>query len=186
MFLETPRLYIRNLQDTDIQAFYEYRSNPAVCQFQGFSPYSEQDCRDFIQSQKEGVFGNAGEWAQMGIALKPDNQLIGDIGLKMEVYDTRVVEFGITLNPKAQQKGYALEALRAVLKELFFNKKIHRVVGITDTQNQACIRLFKQLGLRQEAHFKESFWNQNTWRDEYLFAILAKEFNFLRVLDNRK
>ena len=175
LLLETKHLIIRNLQEIDILDFYEYRSNPAIGKFQSYDPYTLEDCKKFIDEVKGLTFGERGSWVQYGIVLKEENKLIGDIGLKPEVYDGRIVEFGITLSPLYVGKGYAKEALKAVFSYLFLEKQVHRVIGIVDVENESCIHLLRSLGLRQEAHFKQSFWNKGFWRDEYLFAMLESE-----------
>ena len=37
----------------------------------------------------------------------------------------------------------------------------------------------KRLGMRQEAHFKESLWFKGEWADDVVFAILAREWGAL-------
>jgi RimJ/RimL family protein N-acetyltransferase len=174
--LETKNLIIRNLQEKDTTDFYEYRSNPVIGKFQSYDPYTLEQCKTFIDEVKDLIFGERGSWVQWGIVLKREDKLIGDIGLKPEVYDERIVEFGITLSPLYAGKGYAKEALKEIFYYLFLEKQIHRIIGIVDVENVSCIHLLQSLGLKQEAHFKQSFWNKGAWRDEYLFAILESEF----------
>ena len=36
----TPRLKIRNLRESDLEAFHQYRSNPDVTKYQGFDTFT--------------------------------------------------------------------------------------------------------------------------------------------------
>ncbi|MGI9056402.1 MAG: GNAT family N-acetyltransferase, partial [Pyrinomonadaceae bacterium] len=92
--------------------------------------------------------------------------------------DVRVVEFGISFSTKYQGKGFAKEALIKVFSHLFAEKNIHRIVGIMDVENANMIGLIEKLNFRREAEFKESFWDEikNSWRDEYLYAMLKEDW----------
>lgn len=68
-----------------------------------------------------------GTWLQLAIVA---GGVIGDCGLHF--LDDRRVELGITLDPANQRKGYAVEALRAVLEYLLGTLRKHRVVATTD------------------------------------------------------
>jgi len=174
--IETPRLIIRNFRKEDWYDLYEYRSNPEVCRFQGYEPYSPERCKAFADTQSQAVFGQAGKWGQLAVELKAEKKLIADIGLKPESFDTRLIEFGITLSHLYQGHGYATEALNAVLGFLFNQHNAHRITGITDQQNTGCIQLLEQLGFRKEGVTIQSFWNNNMWRDEFLYAMLKEDF----------
>lgn len=179
MNLETERLYIRPIKSEDLDDFLEYRSDPKVCEFQGFQPMTREKAAKFIENLKNAEFGIAGEWIQLGVELKNEKKLIGDIGLKPESYETRVVEFGVTFSNEYQRKGFAKEALTGVFDLLFKRVGTHRIIGITDVKNENCIKLLESLNFRREAEFKESFWDQgkNSWRDEFLYAMLENEWN---------
>ena len=178
MNLETERLIIRKLRESDLEDFFEYRSDPKVCEFQGYEPIKKENAGKWIEKLKDGEFGKAGEWIQLGVELKEEKKLIGDIGLKPESYDTRVVEFGISFSTKYQGKGFAKEALVKIFSHLFAEKAIHRIVGVMDVENQNMIGLIENLKFRREAEFKQSFRDKgkNAWRDEFLYAMLEKDW----------
>ncbi|CAN5732997.1 GNAT family protein [soil metagenome] len=178
MNLETERLIIRQIRESDLEDFFEYRSDPQVCEFQSYEPITRENAKGWIKVLKDGEFGKAGEWSQFGVELKEEKKLIGDIGLKPENQDVRVVEFGISFSTKYQGKGFAKEALIKVFSHLFAEKNIHRIVGIMDVENANMIGLMEKLNFRREAEFKESFWDEmkNSWRDEYLYAMLKEDW----------
>lgn len=178
--IPTQRLTIRNFRPGDWEDFYAYRSNPAVCRFQGYEPYSKERCIAFTEAQSRADFGEAGKWVQLAVERTDEKKLIGDIGLKPESYDTRLVEFGITFSHLYQGKGYAKEALTAVLNYLFANHNMHRIIGITDQENRNCIQLLEQVGFRKEGATKQSFWNNNMWQDEYIYAMLKEDFAIIK------
>lgn len=176
MVCSTPRLLIRPLTVADGEDFFAYRSDPLVTHFQSYHFNTLENATAHILTLQDQMFGQRGQWVQLGIQHLADNKVVGDIGLKPEGYDERVVEVGITLSREYQGKGIALEAMKSVLKALFHDYPVHRVICYVDTENQPSINLFEKLGFRKEGHTRQSFCNRGIWRDEYLYAILAKEY----------
>ena len=141
--LTTFRLKIRNLKSGDLNDFHVYRSNPEVTKYQGFDVMTLEQARAFIKEQTDKQFGKAGEWVQYAIENKETGKLIGDCAIKLDQYDTRIAEVGITISHLHQKKGFAKEVLRGILTFLFDTKQIHRVVEIVDAENAASIALLK-------------------------------------------
>jgi RimJ/RimL family protein N-acetyltransferase len=178
MKLETERLIIRRLRESDLDDFYEYRSDPRVSELQGYDPMTWEKAASYIAVLKDLEFGRPGQWAQVGVELKSERKIIGDVGLKPESHDARLVEFGISFSPVHQKKGLASEALAAILDHLFAERGVRRVTAVTDVENASCIRLLENLKFRREGAYRESFWDgsKNEWRDEFLYAVLAAEW----------
>jgi len=177
LFIETNRLIIRNMVSPDLDNFHQYRSNPEVTKYQGFDVMTKEACADFIRSQKDKLFGKPGEWVQYAIELKESKQLIGDCAIKLDAYDIRLAEIGITVSDLHQKKGYAKEVLTGILNWLFETQHIHRVTEIVDVENKASINLLKSLNFRQEGHFIENIFFKGKWGSEFQFALLKKEWD---------
>lgn len=52
----------------------------------------------------------------------------------------------------------------------------HRVFASVDPRNTRSLALLERVGMRQEAHFRESLWFKGEWVDDVVFAILAAEW----------
>lgn len=176
LLIETKRLRIRNLELGDLADFHAYRSNPEVTKYQGFDVFSMKQAEDFIREQTDKKFGKPGEWAQYGIENKESGRLIGDCAIKLNEQDTRLGEIGITISHNEQKKGYAKEALIAILTFLFNLEGFHRVTETVDAENIASIQLLKSVGFRQEGHFIENIFFKGKWGSEYQFAMLKTEW----------
>lgn len=161
----------------DLDNFHQYRSNPEVTKYQGFDVMTKEACANFISSQVEKEFGKAGEWIQYAIENKETNQLIGDCAIKLDPYDIRLAEVGITISDLHQKNGYAKEALAGILDWLFETQNIHRVTEIVDAENVASINLLKSLNFKQEGHFIENIFFKGKWGSEFQFAILKRDWN---------
>jgi len=137
---------------------------------------SEQEAATFIYEQTNKAFGKPGEWVQYGIVLKENGQLVGDCAVKLQEADDRIAEIGITISPLFQKKGYAKEVLTGLMKYLFEEKQLHRIVETVDAENMASIQLLKSAGIRQEGYFIENIFFKGKWGSEYQYAMLQSEW----------
>lgn len=179
--LFTPRLIIRRLQPGDAERLYACRVNPDVGRFQNWAPTSVPEVAAFIDRLQTMPGLTQGEWLQLGIAMSESGELVGDCGLHARADDPRQVEIGITVAPAFQQRGFALEALTAILDHLFTRTETHRVFCSVDPRNHPCLRLLQKLGMRKEAHMLESLWIKGAWMDDVVFALLKKEWHHGRA-----
>lgn len=175
--IQTTRLTIRHLGLPDLSDFHSYRSNPEITKYQGFDVMTIEQAEEFIKDNSPKHFGKAGEWVQYGIENRETGKLIGDCAIKLDLYDTRIAEIGITISHLEQQKGFAKEVLLGILSFLFDKKEIHRVVEIVDVENTASINLLKSTGFRQEGHFIENIFFKGKWGSEYQYAMLKREWD---------
>jgi [ribosomal protein S5]-alanine N-acetyltransferase len=175
--IQTTRLNIRHLKLSDLTDFHIYRSNPEVTKYQGFDVMTIEQAEQFINDNSTKHFGNAGEWIQYGIENLETRQLIGDCAIKLDQYDTRIAEIGITISHLEQKKGFAKEVLLGILTFLFDKKEIHRVVEIVDAENIASINLLISTGFKQEGHFIENVFFKGKWGSELQYAMLRREWN---------
>jgi RimJ/RimL family protein N-acetyltransferase len=174
--IATERLVLRPLRADDAEAMLVYRSDPEVARYQGWEPETLSDVSEFIAALVDVEPNTPGTWLQLAICLGSSGELIGDIGLHFPEGRDHEAEFGITLNPIHQGRGYAAEALRAALGYLFGSLGKHRVYGSADPHNEASLRLMERVGMRREAHFRESLWFKGGWADDVICAILEREW----------
>lgn len=172
----TQRLRLSPLTANDATAMYEYRSDPDVCRYQSFEPGSLGDVENFITGLQDNIFDTAGTWFQFAIRLQDSGQLVGDLGVHFCADDPRQVEIGITVSPAFQGQGFGTEAVTGILDHLFGSLQKHRVFASVDPRNLPCLALLKRVGLRQEAHFRQSLWFKGEWVDDLVFGILASEW----------
>ena len=106
------------------------------------------------------------------IILADENRLIGDMGISFTNHNNMQAELGCTLHKDYQKKGYATEALKAIVDYLFGTLDKHRIIASVDPRNTASIQLIERLGFRKEAHFKESYYLRGDWVDDIIYVQL--------------
>lgn len=170
--ITTPRLSLARLAPADAEALFAYRAEPSVCRYQTFEPRSLDDARAFITE----TLVDHPVWYQLGIRLRDGGRLVGDVGIRFTSDEPRQAEVGVTVAPSHQGQGIAAEALGGTLRHLFEREGVHRVFASIDPGNGASMRLFERLGMRKEAHFRQSLRFKGEWADDVVFAMLASEW----------
>jgi RimJ/RimL family protein N-acetyltransferase len=178
--LVTDRLTIRRFEATDVPAFAAYRSVPEVARYQGWdTPFGEKRARRFVAALATSHPDTPGEWFQFAVTETASGRLLGDVAAAPES-DHRLARVGFTLAPDAQGRGFATEAVTALLDYLFHRRGKHRVAADCDPRNLASVALLERVGMRREAHHLRSVWLKGEWTDEFLYAVLANEWSARR------
>jgi RimJ/RimL family protein N-acetyltransferase len=85
-------------------------------------------------------------------------------------------EVGWAIHPDEWGKGYATEAARQVMDWGFRELDIHRIVAFCHASNSASVRVMEKLGMHQDGMLRETRWLRGEWWDEYVYAILEKDW----------
>lgn len=174
--LKSARLVLRRFTDADLARFQAYRNDAEVSRYQSWETFSHAEALRFIGEQKSLEPLRPGRWFQIAVALKETRALVGDCAVKISEDDARLAEIGFTFAREHQGKGYGAEAVSRLLDFLFREACLHRVVAITDCENQPAVALLERTGFRREGHFLQNIWFKGKWGDEYLYAILRSEW----------
>ncbi|MBZ4419291.1 GNAT family N-acetyltransferase [Myxococcus sp. RHSTA-1-4] len=168
------RLVLRRLRAEDLEALVACRNDPEVSRYQSWSDYDAERGRQLIESMDGRQPGQPG-WFQFAIALKETDALVGDCALRTDE-DPRLGEIGFTLSRQHQGRGLGTEAVRTLLGYAFDTLHMHRVIAVTDVKNTASVRTLERVGMRREGHFIEDGWFKGAWCDDYLYAMLGREW----------
>lgn len=174
--LTTARLTLRPLTEADLPAMVAYRGDPAVCRFLPFEPQSADDIRARIGH----VFGSTtleGERGALALALvrREDGALLGDVALFHLDRDSGSAEIGWVIRPDVAGRGYATEAVTALLEAAFTIYGLRRVTATIVADNAPSVSLAERVGMRREARFVEVVWSEGRWADLLQYAVLARE-----------
>lgn len=174
MELRTTRLHLRHLSIADAKQVFVYRSLPEIYQHVSLEPNTIIDVENFIASSSE-VPDVKNTWYQLGLCKKDEPQIIGDIGLHFLEEDQ--VEIGYTLSPIYHKKGYATEALLAVIEYLFQTLNKTRITASVDPSNLPSIQLLEKLGFEKKAHNIKSLWFKGQWVDDVIYELTRSKIS---------
>lgn len=174
--ITTERLVIRRLEAADLPALLAYRSDVELARYQSWEALTPEQGRALIAEMAVEEPGAPGGGFQFAVALRAGGGLIGDVFFKLLDHDERQGEIGYTLARAYHGRGYATEAVRAVLGYAFEALGLHRVIAQVDCANTPSVALLERLGMRREGHFLQHYWQKGAWRDEYLYAMLQADW----------
>lgn len=146
--LLSDQLQLRRLNVADIIDFQAYRLDPEVGKYQGWQATSQEDALAFLAEMAQINLLIPGEWCQLGIVLRDEQRLIGDIGICVSP-DQDEAEVGFSLASAYQGLGLAQVALQLVIQWIFQQTRAQRIKAVTDARNLSCIKLLERLGMQK-------------------------------------
>jgi RimJ/RimL family protein N-acetyltransferase len=175
VLIATERLVLRRFRASDAETLAAYRSDPDVARYQSWTaPVPVEEARAIVESLKKADPAQPG-WFQYAIELTAKKAHIGDVGVSLND-NRRQAEIGFTLARAYQGRGFAAEAVRAVLDHLFRVQGLHRVSAECDARNTASARLLERVGFTREGMLRQHTWTKGEWTDDLLFGVLAGEW----------
>jgi len=179
--LSTDHLIIRPFLESDYKDLYEYLSLKETYRFEPGEPISLKEAKKLCLERAKGT----DFWA---VILKENKKLIGHVSfLQTEPKFFLTWEIGYIFNPAFQNKGYASEATRAIIKYAFTILGAHRVIGYCNPENIPSWKVLEKCGMKREALFrKRAFFRKNEsgeplWFDACEYAILAEDLTGFRL-----
>lgn len=175
MEIFSAHLLLREFRVTDLDAIMAYESHPDMLRFEKGIP-DRETARDLL----EKVISRASETPRtqyrLAITLPPEDQVIGRVSLISQNPAIREWEIGCTIGVPYWGKGYATEAGRKMLAFAFNTLKAHRVVAFCHAGNTGSVKVMERAGLRQEGRLRQTRWFNESWTDEFVYAILESDF----------
>ena len=164
--LETDRLILRDLQESDLSALIALNQDPEVMQYFP-KPYSQAESLRLYQSIQDEV--KAYGYSLWAVEEKTSQEFIGLVGLHHS--DLRIfagkeaVEIGWRLRKEFWNRGYATEAAQACLDFAFQQAGLSEVYSFTSLLNQPSQKVMQKLGME----FVKEFDNEKVPADNPLY-----------------
>lgn len=174
MTLETPRLKLRPLTQSDAEDIFEIFSDRQVMKYYDLLPF------ETLERAKQQIefFTNGYADKQMirwGIELKENGKLIGTCGFFAFNEDTLKAELGYELNSRYQGKGIMTEAITEALAFLFRQTSVNRVEAFVEPENTASQKLLEKLGFTKEGTLRQYERCRGELIDICVFGLLRSD-----------
>jgi ribosomal-protein-alanine N-acetyltransferase len=149
--IETSRLYLREMKQTDYSSLCKILQDPEVMYaYEG--AFSDNETQEWLDKQfknyKEYGFGL---WA---VILKETDEMIGQCGLTMQYYnEKKVLEIGYLFQKAFWHQGYAAEAATACRDYAFDKLNAEKVYSIIRDSNSAS----QQVAIRNGMEIEDKF-----------------------------
>lgn len=164
--LESPRLILKNLDESDAADVFEFASNPNVAHFMSWGAHvSIDDSLRMIKKAQENY--NKGWPIPLGIVLKEgsNKKVVGIVGLTVVSARHRNFELVYALGEKYWGKGILVEASKLLIDYSFKHFALNRLQCSCKEENVQSERVMEKLGMKYEGilrshmYLKGEFWN---------------------------
>jgi len=152
--LRTTRLLIRRSRPEDAATIAEYRSDPRVHRYQGWDRTDVDSIRGEIVEMAGRSPGSPGGWVQFTVVEVDGERMVGDVGLSVADGEPGVIKIGYTIEPTFQGRGYATEAVQALVDYAFDALGADVVRAYASVENAPSIRVAEKAGLRLVERFE--------------------------------
>jgi len=176
---QTEHLLLRPITHDDFPAIAAYLSLPEVF---GLTSRTYSSPTEVLEHLGERL----ADPDYLGIAIERDGQLVGNAKLSIRdawaqvpssVAARSLGEVGYTIDPKHANRGYATEALEAILAIAFDELGLRRVEAGCFALNTASRRVLEKAGMRLEGvYVEESLHHELGWVDGASYALLVSEW----------
>jgi len=158
--LITERLRLRRSAPEDADTISAYRSDPAVYRTQGWERTDSDGVRADIEEMAGRTPGEPGGWVQFSVEERDGGRLVGDVGISPAEGEPGVIKVGYTISPDVQGRGYATEAVQALVDYALDTLGAEVVRAYADAENTPSIRVAEKVGMRLIERFEHHEGNE--------------------------
>ena len=152
--IETARLRLRRSLPGDAEIISAYRTDPEVHRYQGWDRTDVDGVRAEIELMHAREPGAPGGWVQLSVEELDGATLVGDVGLSPSDHEPGVIKIGYTISPAHQGRGYATEAVNALIDYAFDRLDAQTVRAYASAENIPSIRLAERVGMHLIEHIE--------------------------------
>lgn len=173
--IETHRLVLREIQESDIEQVYEIFNNPLVAEFSSHYPVeSKERILKGIRRWKDEYSDKS--QVRWGIARKEDDIIIGTCCLGDFDEESKRCEIGYHLAHQQWNKGYMTEALKAMVCFGFEDNDLNRIEAFVTPGNEGSTAVLKKIGFIEEGLLRERDYFKGKFQDGIALGMLRSDY----------
>ena len=166
---------LKEITRADVKTINRWRHDREVVGFLG-TPFRfinlETDGQwfdDYLKNRKNQV--------RCGIYVRPSNKLIGVVYLTQIDHVNRNAELSIMIGDRSYWgKRIGAAAAQSMLEHAFKDLNLHRVYLSVLKDNARAVRMYKNLGFKQEGKLEDALFKNGEYKDLILFGMTKKDF----------
>ena len=172
--LRTDRLELRPVRDADVDRILQYRNLPEVTRW---LLRTEVDPAAFRAAWQRA----AADPDDHSMAVTLDGVVIGTVSLDVTdgmgqpgMPPRTEAQLGYIFDPAHSGRGYATEAVAAMVAYAFERLELRRITAGCFADNHASVRILEKIGMRREQYGVGDSWHAELgWVDGCTYALLA-------------
>ena len=131
-------------------------------------PQSRDEALQRVKAHAEGEFA----------VETLDGRLLGDCGCYDVSKRNRCCQVGWMIgDPETRGKGYGTDMIQVLLKYLFCERNMERVMLTVFSYNDIGVRLYEKLGFVREGVLRDQVFTMGQHWDEYAYSMLRREYD---------
>ena len=157
IILETRRLLLRHLVLSDLDALFQFYSDPEVVKYIPDAPRTREETKEELEWFVNGhpKFPELGLWATI---YRDTGQFMGRCGLlPWTIEGQNEVEVAFALSKPYWGRGLATEAAQGIVQYAFDQLHLRRLVCLIEPENAASIRVATKLGMAFEKESRDQY-----------------------------
>lgn len=182
--IETPRLLLRPLRESDVDALFDIFSDPAVMRYWSGPPWRDRaQALRMIEGDREALAGRR----DLRLGLVPHDasgRVVGTLSLYKIDAGCRRADIGYALARGQQGRGLMNEALSAVIDMAFDQRpgaplddlRLNRLEADVDPRNVASCRTLERLGFLREGLLRERWIVDGEVSDSAIYGLLSRDW----------
>ncbi|WP_232540472.1 GNAT family N-acetyltransferase [Lysinibacillus fusiformis] len=149
--MDTERLLLRKVASADAKSLWAIWSDPAVTKFMNISTFTnEEQVLEMIKLLNQ--LANEHTAIRYSIIEKTDNNIVGSCGFNNVDFDNATAEIGYDLAKTHWGKGYATEAIIALIDVAFTHLEMTTIVAKVDAANINSIKVLQKLNFTLQGY----------------------------------
>ena len=169
--IRTERLLIRPFEQDDAPGLAARRNDPVVAEYQDWTrPYPIELAEKTVSELVEMSGPTNDEWWMAVVSVAETGEVLGDLALHL-TSEARTAEVGYTFAKEHWGRGYAIEAVSALVEYLFDDLAVTRVFGMLHPDNQASAMVLERTGFLFEGHTLLSYWLDDEVSDDLIYGM---------------
>lgn len=169
--IKTSRLTLRTMTAEDVSSLREWMPDKAMYKYwgKGAGKTDKDPSLLFEKSEKPT------KSFHLGIELNESENVIGEIWVYL-IENDRMAKVAYRIGESFKGKGYATEALRAMVDFCFENTQLKRLWSDVDVRNVPSCRVLEKCGFTREGMIRQGKM-VSSWCDYYIYGILREDLN---------
>ena len=175
--LQTSRLVLRGLEESDVDAIFAYASSPTITRYVLWETHANKEATPAFL--RDHVMPHYLERVPepYGICLKESPQIvIGTVGCFWNKHANRTMDMGYVLSEAHHRRGIVAEAARAVLDYVFANTDVERVQAHSVAENVPSQRVMQKIGMTREGCLRSALFHRERFWDVEKCSVLRAEW----------
>ncbi|SKB44367.1 GNAT family N-acetyltransferase [Maribacter arcticus] len=174
--IETERIRLRLIDRSDLDSIHTLHSLPETDKFNALGiPNSIEETKAIIEPWIKENRSEEIKNYTFAIDNKSNGKFMGLFGLKIGHQKYKRAEVWYKIHSDYCKKGYATEALKAIIDFGFDALKLHRIEAGCAVENIGSIKVLEKSGMLREGRLRQILPLKSGWSDNFQYSILETD-----------